>query len=147
MIRPGTLRDLLSHDKSNSPVALNVLDLPLGNSPVPIPPMYDDIATDARSRNVVKRLVELEDMRNVTSWGTAATTNALSWGHIDDDGFSSAISVQTGGKWWVVVRKKDENPLADEMSTGNTFDDWSPETLAEATWDLEAVHLDRTCIL
>lgn len=147
MIRPGTLRDLLSSARSDSPVALNVLDLPLGNAPVPIPPMYNDIATDARTRNTVKRLVDLDDMRNVTSWGTAATTNAFSWGHIDDDGFGTAVSVQTGGKWWVLARKKDPNALADEMSTGKTFDDWSPEDVAEDTWDLEAVHLDRTCIL
>lgn len=124
-----------------------MLDLPLGNSPIPIPPRYYDIATDARSRNVVKRLVDLQDMRNVTSWGTAATTDAVSWPHCDDDGFCTGVSVQAGGKWWVVARRKNPNTLADEMSTGNAFDDWTPETLAEEAWDAEAVYLDRTCEL
>lgn len=84
-----------------------MLDLPLGNSSVPIPPVYNDIATDVCSYNIVKRLVKVEDMSNVTSWGTAATTNALLWGHIDNDRFTMAVSVQTLGKWWVVAREKD----------------------------------------
>lgn len=147
MIRPGTLRNLLASAKSDSPVASNVLDLPLGDASVPVPPMYNEVATDSRTRNLVKKLVKLDDMRNVTSWGTAATNNAFSWGHLDDVGFGTAVSVQTGGKWWVLRRKKDPNTLADEMSTGKTFDDWSPEDVQEGTWDLEAVHLDRSCML
>lgn len=147
MLRPGTLRDLLSFSKANSPVAYNVLELPQGDLPVPIPPLYYDIASDARSRNIVRRLLQLQDMRDVVSWATAATGNAISWFHFDDDGFATIVWVQTGAKWWVVARKKDANPLADEMSTGRTFDDWTPETLAEETWDLEAVHLDRNCVL
>lgn len=147
MLQPGKLRDLLRSIDPDSPVAYNVLDLPLGRSIVPIPPRYSDIATDVNSCNVVKRFVEPQDMSDVTSWGTAATANALSWIHCDDDGFSTAVWPQAGSKWWVVARKKNPDPLADEMSTYQTFDGWTPEMIDGDEWELEAVHLDRNVVL
>ncbi|KZP21008.1 hypothetical protein FIBSPDRAFT_891401 [Athelia psychrophila] len=37
-------------------------------------------------------------MQDVTSWGTTATQNTVSWIHCDDKGFSTLIWVQCGGK-------------------------------------------------
>lgn len=147
MIEKGTLRDLLDSVRDKSPVALNVLDLPLGKTSVPIPPSYIDVATDAHSLNLVKRLVDLRDMSDVTSWGTAGTPDALSWYHIDDDGFSTVVWVQTGGKWWVLARKRNADPLNDEMRDIATFRDWRVDDIDEDHWDAEAVHLESHCVL
>ncbi|KZP07551.1 hypothetical protein FIBSPDRAFT_762772, partial [Athelia psychrophila] len=86
-------------------------------------------------------------MKNVTSWGTAATANALSWFHIDDDGFATCVSVQAGMKWWVLARKKDRNPRADEMGSISTFFRWTVEDIDGQVWELEAVLLDPTVAL
>lgn len=147
MLVPGTLRDLLRNVTEDSPVAMNVLDLPLGQATVPIPPAYVDVSTDAHSVNVVKRLVELQDMSDVTSWGTAATRDADSWFHCDDHGFSTAAWVQTGGKYWVLARRINRNPQVDEMGSHLIFQDWNVEDIDDKLWEAEAVHLDRNCVL
>lgn len=126
---------------------MNVLDLPLGKVPVAIPPGYIDVATDAYSINLVKSLVKIEDMSDTTSWGTAATPNAVSWFHCDDAGFGSAIWVQSGGKWWVMARRKNVDPLSDEMSDIKTFLGWNVEEIEEADWEVEAVYLQGHCVL
>lgn len=147
MLEPGRLRDLIHNVKSDSATAMNVLDLPLGKTTVPIPPAYVDVATDAHSVNAVKRLVELKDMGNITSWGTAGTAGALSWFHNDDDGFSTVVAVQAGGKFWVLARWKNDDPRADEMSDFRTFQEWNVEDIDDSKWELEVVHLDPTCVL
>lgn len=147
MLRKGPLRDMLKHTQSDSPVAINALDLPLGDITVPIPPSFQDMASDAHSGPRIKHLMDLIDMKNVTSWGTAATANALSWFHIDDDGFATCVSVQAGMKWWVLARKKDRNPRADEMGSISTFFRWTVEDIDGQVWELEAVLLDPTVAL
>jgi hypothetical protein len=40
LLRLGTLKDLLAKDKQGKRRILNVLDLPMGGAPVPMPPQY-----------------------------------------------------------------------------------------------------------
>lgn len=159
----GKLRDLLRNEDDDSAVAMNVLDLPLGKTPVPVPPMYDDLASDAYSVNHVKHLLAVKDLSDTTSWGTAATRNAVSWFHIDDIGLATSAWVQAGSKWWVLARKKKnkprsdeaddsragevEDPPADEVTDIRIFNNWNVETIDTEQWDLEAVHLTRNCVL
>lgn len=148
MLKQGKLRDLLNNVATESPVAMNVLDLPLGRTTVPIPPLYTDISTDKHSANLVAHLVHLRDMGDATSWGTAATQNAVSWMHCDDDGFSTAVWVQTGSKWWVLARLKNkEDPRWDEMSATDTFLKWEVDNIDGTRWELEAVHLTPDTVL
>lgn len=112
-----------------------------------LPPGYLDVATDAHSVNAVIRLVEVQDMGDVKNWATAGTGGALSWFHKDDDGFSTGVSVQTGTKLWVLARRKNKDPRADEMSDVTTFEGWQVETIDPTLWELEAVHLDPSCVL
>lgn len=147
MLEVRPLRELLSHSQSDSPVAVNALDFPLGGVSVPVPPSYLDIATDAYSGTRVKHLVDSMDMQDVTSWGTAATANAVSWFHIDDDGFGTAVSVQAGKKWWVLARKKNNNPRANEMEDVSTFYRWDVHDIDGNVWELEAICLDPSVVL
>lgn len=147
MLEQLPLRSLLDNVRDKSPVAMNVLDLPLGKVAVPMPPGFRDLATDAYSVNLVARLVKLENMDDNTSWGTASTRNAISWFHCDDLGLSTSVWVQTGSKWWVVARKKNADPLADEMSNVDTFAEWHVEIIDDKEWEAEAVHLTSNCVL
>lgn len=154
MLRKGKLRDLLSSEDEESGIAKNVLDLPLGQVPVPIPPRFSDISTDTYTHHRVNHLARLPDMRDVTSWGTAATRNAVSWFHCDDEGFSTSIWVLTGGKWWVIARRKKtgddpkwDDPKWDAMSDVQTLNTWDVHEIDEDLWDLEAVYLESDSVL
>lgn len=154
MLVKGKLRDLLEHARGDSPVALNVLDLPLGRAAVPLPPLFDEISTDSHSANLVKHLIPIRDHADVTSWGTASTRNALSWFHCDDLGLSTSVAPKTGGKWWVLARPKKDGEHGrkgkhgrDNMSYVNIFEGWSVKTIDASLWELEAVHLTPDCML
>lgn len=141
MLSTGTLQELLDNVQENSPVALNVLDLPLGDAAVPIPPMFTDLATDAYSTPCVKDLVKIWDLRDTLSWGTAATKNAVSWFHIEDDGFATAVSVQAGSKWWVLADRIRDDPRSDDMRDTKAFDGWKVRHIDGKRWRLEGVLL------
>lgn len=147
MLQDSTLRDLLNHGEDDSAVAMNCLDLPLGKVTVTIPPCFIDVASDAHSVNLVKKLTPLRDMRDVTSWGTASTKNAVSWPHCDNEGFGTSVSVQAGSKWWALAKFKGLGPFEDEMRDIRTFRDWNVRDLDESKWELEAVHLQPGCVL
>lgn len=143
----GTLRDLLDSDGI---VALNALDLPLVHPTVKIPPLFSDISTDAYSYNIVKHLLKVRPMPHVTSWGTGSTGHSVSEIHWDDEGFGTIVSVQTGAKWWVVANRKRELAVHvgwDEMSDVNVLHAWKVNDIQALTWEVEAVHLQPTCVL
>lgn len=147
MLQPGTLQHLLDNVAAKSPVALNVLELPLGRSAVSIPPMFTDIATDAYSIPYVKHLVRIMDLRDVLSWGTAGTANALSWAHIDAAGFATAVSVQTGAKLWVMADSIRKDPLSDDMGHTGAFNGWGVRNVDPQLWKLEAILLRPNSVL
>lgn len=67
MLEVGTLQYLLDQVRVKSPVAHNVLDLPVGKSAVVIPPMFQDVSTDAYSVPYVKDLVRVGDLWDILS--------------------------------------------------------------------------------
>lgn len=147
MLKRGTLQDLIDHVQADSAVALNVLDLPQGRSAVPIPPMFADISTDAYTVPYVKKLVKVRDLRDALSWATAGTDGAVSWFHIDDDGFCTVVFVQAGGKWWVLADRIQDDPLRDDMGDIGAFDGWGVRDIDAKRWTLEAVHLQPKSVL
>lgn len=140
-------KTLLSHIQKDTAVALNVLDLPLGHSTVPVPPKFNDLASEAYCANSARMLIDLKDLSDSTSWGTAATRDASSWFHSDDDGFCTSVYVQVGDKLWVLARLKNEWAGRDEMGNMGTFAKWEVDSIDTKVWDLEAVHLDPRCVL
>lgn len=147
MLERGTLQDLIDYVQDNSPVSLNVLDLPQGRSAVDIPPMFADLATDTYTVPYVKKLVKLRDLRDVLSWATAATNGAVSWFHVDDDGFCTVVFVQAGAKWWVLADRIQEDPLHDDMGDIGAFDGWGVRDIDAERWTLEVVHLQPKSVL
>lgn len=141
MLQRGTLQDLLDHVQTESPVALNVLDLPLGGAAVPIPPMFTDLSTDVHSVPYVKDFVNVLDLRDDLSWGTAATSGAFSWFHIDDNGFATSVIPKAGSKWWILAERIRDDPLSDETGDTTIFDGWRVRDIDHKKWKLEAVHL------
>lgn len=137
----GTLQDLLDATSSGATSAMNVLDLPLGLSPVDVPPNFLDLATETFSAPFVKNIVDIQDASNSLSWGTASTKNALSWFHVDDEGFATSVRVLTGGKLWVLADKIRKDLRRDEMSSTEVFKTWNVRDIDGEQWTLEAVHL------
>lgn len=73
-------------------------------------------------------------------WGFAATSGALSWLHLDSNGFGTYIDPQTGVKWWICLRKKGHGHRFESCSEPEPFFGGKYEVNAEQ-WDLEAVIL------
>lgn len=147
MLQLGTLQSLLDHVRSKSTVAHNVLDLPMGKSPVPEPTMFQHIATDAHSGPYVKALTKPKDLRNTTKWGTGSTEGALSWAHVDDYGFGTYVGVQAGGKWWVLAERLQQDRHRDEMGDISVFNGWRVRNIDPKLWTLEAVYLQPGSVL
>lgn len=147
MLQRGTLQDLLDHAATESPVALNVLDLPLGGAAVPIPPMFTDLSTDAYAAPYVKDFVNILDLRDDLSWGTAATNQAFSWFHVDDSGFATVVYPQAGSKLWIIADRIRKDLQSDETGDIMIFDGWNVKDIDPAKWRLEAVHLVPSHVL
>lgn len=143
----GKLRDLLNPQDPN--VAQNVLDLPLGHTSVHFPTSFQQMSTTAYSFNLVLHLLTIQDVLNVLCWGTGSTLGAVSWPHTDDMGFATVVWVQAGAKWWVLLRRKNEDRLSDEMGNVNTLGNkkWDVHDIVEDEWEAEAVHLKSNSIL
>ena len=84
----------------------------------------------------------IEDMR----WGLAGTANAVTWMHIDSDGFATFIQVMTGKKVWAICRPFDELPLSStDIFLKDTF--CLEQVPPKALFDMEAVVLRQGDLL
>jgi hypothetical protein len=84
-------------------------------------------------------------------WGTVATTGAVSWCHMDDEGFGTYTTLVTGEKYWVVFSRKPE--LGPETTTGDlgsisvtSSGDWSAHTFGDC-FVAEAITLKPGIVL
>lgn len=126
---------------------LNALDFPLGQAN--LSPMkftsesYAWQATKSAAYCKTDRPFPGDSVR----WGMAATSGALSWFHIDSDGFGTFVDVQAGSKYWIVGRPKcvsneaaiDHGAFSDINMYLKPYDFSSPPT---DMWDFEAVYLE-----
>lgn len=133
MTKRGTLRELWQKREADGPVAMNVLDLPQGDSlHAAVPPKYLDVASETWAKNVAERLlISVKDAKHALLWATASTRNAISWPHADDDGLGTIVWVQAGGKYWVLARRRDSFSAVDEMSRTTVFQDWDIKDIDE----------------
>lgn len=76
-------------------------------------------------------------------WGLAATAGALSWWHIDSDGFGTYVDTRAGLKWWIVARRKGHGHMFESFSEVDTFfkGKYEIDEPNQERWDLEAVVL------
>lgn len=86
-----------------------------------------------------------------TSWGTAALKHAVSWPHIDDEGFGTVVTNMVGAKYWVVARPRRDAPVASllgKMGTVKAFGDTVNPTSSNAEiFEHEAVLLTPGSVL
>jgi hypothetical protein len=84
-------------------------------------------------------------------WGTAATARAISWLHIDDDGFATCVVVKTGSKYWVLMRaceQSSEDVHLGDFGTIDTYPStWSPDNSGKDIFEAEGLLLTKGCVL
>ena len=59
-----------------------------------------------------------------TIWGTAALRHAVSWQHVDDEGFATVIMNMVRSKYWVLARRRPESSnddTQDDMGSAVAF--------------------------
>jgi hypothetical protein len=76
-------------------------------------------------------------------WGLAATTGAISWWHVDSNGFGTYVDTKAGLKWWIVARRKGRGHSFESFSEVETFfgRGYEVDQPNLEKWDLEAVVL------
>jgi hypothetical protein len=87
-----------------------------------------------------------------TTWGTAGSRGAVSWIHLDDEGFNTSTQVLTGRKYWVVFSRDPTLPRHDIRGDMGGIG-WSPDLEQFMAHDLkgwfkaEAVEMGPGCLL
>lgn len=155
LLRSGTIRQVIEVKKKGLNAALNVLDLPLGDSNcVGVPPCFDDMATEEYvTRKLPRRTYAVWDdeekeilrsFRYERMWGTISNKFAASWTHVDDAGLATSTGTLTGGKLWAVMTRKD-GLTAESI---HLFDDWVPKDIpGEDKVRFEMIYLPPKCVL
>jgi hypothetical protein len=133
----GTLLDVKEAHDTNGKI-LNVLDLPIAivsSSPKGL--SSDQVAFQhTLQAPMCTKWVEYPVVEMV--WGLAATVGAVSYFHIDANGFGTWIDVKTGSKYWILAKPK--KPL-DFAAVSLFTDHYDQEDTNMHKWDLEAVLL------
>jgi hypothetical protein len=93
----------------------------------------------------VPGLLDIDPPLNDTKWGITGGQNALSWPHIDGNGFATSVTVTTGSKYWFLMKERRNlgvMPKLGNMSSMHAFPaDWHPSTFKNSHHEVEAVHL------
>ena len=96
-------------------------------------------------------LLDIDPPQNDIKWGITGGKNALSWPHIDANGFATAVVVTTGAKYWILMREKrglDVPPSLGNLSTMHAFPKtWHPSTFEKDLHEYEALHLTAGTVL
>jgi hypothetical protein len=141
-LRQGTVRSLLVSSQEDGKI-LNALHFPMPEQGLGMWPFSTDSAAWRATKGEIgcaqDEVPPLADIR----WGIAATTGALSWLHLDSNGFGTYIDTKAGLKWWIVLRRKgDEHRFESISEVGYFFDgEYREDEPNEEKWDLEAVLL------
>lgn len=155
MLSHGTLQDMLEVAKNpNSTFVLNLLDCPMaGVQQGELPPRFRALASDAKALAETKAepLISTDKFTDELFWATATTRGALSWIHVDDEGFAMVVQVMTGSKLWVVLReRRDRDPDFHDADMGSVdayTKDWEPYSARAGEFEHEGVLLTSSSVL
>lgn len=67
------------------------------------------IATHEQAMQItrgMKGIMPIKALSDEMIWGTAALKDAVSWQHIDDEGFGTVVTNMVGIKYWVLARRR-----------------------------------------
>src|ERR1700677_4017263 len=77
-------------------------------------------------------LPDMNPLTDETCWGTAALRHAMSWSHIDDEGFGTVVTNMVGSKYWALARQCRDSPegskegdVGNKLAFGKTIHPWS----------------------
>jgi hypothetical protein len=136
------VESLLESSQENGKI-LNALHFPMPEQGMGNMPFSTDSAawngTKGGSGCSAERVPPLAELR----WGLAATSGAISWWHVDSDGFGSYIDTKAGAKWWIVARRQGRGHGFESFGEVMKFFNGSYEVEEpnDEVWDLEAVIL------
>jgi hypothetical protein len=68
----------------------------------------------------MKGLTPFTPLNDETIWGTAALKHAISWQHIDDEGFGTVATNMVGSKYWVLARRRRDDSSSSERGNMGT---------------------------
>lgn len=146
MLVAGSLQDLLASDDKGNPRGLNVLDIPMGEAPIPPTSGYLHLASNAKAWQATRGLpsiTKLPFLSDETQWGTAATAGATTWHHIDDCGLGTMVQNVAGRKYWVIARPKATSQTSEgKMHSRKAFTKWEASHPGDEIWDFEGVVLE-----
>ena len=141
----GLLSDILENARNPQGKILNGIDLPAcfpawDDSSKHLPYATDVVAWDyLRGKPYCGNFTNpypTEHMR----WGLAGTTDAVTFLHIDSDGFSTFVRVITGKKVWTILRDVPKNPVSSiDFFIDETFS--LDDIVNESTFALETIVL------
>jgi hypothetical protein len=166
----GRLQDLLPGPDGKSKRGLSVVEIPMGGSNVPNPPLHRSNPYCISCSQYANRMhsselasneeawQETRDLRGMMPmpfpsdemvWGTATTQDAVSWIDLNAHGTGMAISVAVGCKYVVVAipnrKQTPGNPIGDLGSIRGfgkpETESWSPTDACDDLWDHEGVLL------
>lgn len=100
----------------------------------------------------MKGLAPMQSLHNELIWGTAALADAVSWQHVDDEGFGTTVTVMTGAKYWVLARQRrcgdGSRILAGDMGSCTAFGETiEPVKASEDIFEHEGVLLRPGTVL
>ena len=146
--------------------------MPLAGISVPVPPQYRQvfyIKSIRTTNNLISCLASHEyaweetrgraglriksPLNDDLVWDTAATKFATTWLHIDDQGFGTAITVASGGKYWVLGRRNQayECSIISRQGDIGCIDAftgrWDPALVVDDRFEYEGVYLTPGSIL
>jgi len=105
-LRMGTVQSLLSSSAEENGKILNALNFPMPEKGMGDFPFSTDTVAWKRTKGNMNCPPDqgppLEDLR----WGLAANAGALSWWHIDSNGFATYVDTRAGDKVFVFARRK-----------------------------------------
>lgn len=166
-LRSGSLQDIYEMSTvSERTHWVNILDVPLGDTSVPVPPQYRYVGRilmniglsfncGGRHLTTLERAMQetrgmagfpsLDPRNEDTSWATVALKHCVTWPHMDDEGFGTVVTNRVGSKYWVVARQRRDAPsgsLHGDMGTMKAIgDSVMPTSAQQDIYEHEAVLL------
>jgi hypothetical protein len=90
-------------------------------------------------------LLHVDPPQNDLKWGITASQNALSWPHVDANGLATTVTVTTGSKYWIMMKKRRSSnavPGLGDLATLEAFPkSWHPSRFERDMNEYEAIYL------
>jgi hypothetical protein len=141
-VRLGTLRTLLQSSQGGGKI-LNALNFPMPEKGMGSFSFSTDSAAWSVTKGAAGCTVEKAPPLGDFRWGLAGTTGAVSWWHVDSNGFGTYVDTKAGLKWWMVAKRKGSRDNSESLGDVMEFfkEIYEVDGQKLDNWELEAVML------